>query len=99
MKTLRLSDEDYTALLEALDAAESNADYLRWGTDESSLEEDRRRTHEYEEARRLHDLIKPIEYEHTLESERFHAVAEALSLLGLAGVPVTLTNGEQKVEL
>jgi hypothetical protein len=100
MKTLRLSDEDYERLLRVLEAAIENAkDVSELGDVGWAVREQARR--DAREAERLHDLLKPIEYDepHTLADEKWEALHEGLRLLKLADVPVTLINGEQKVEL
>lgn len=89
MKVLRLSDEDYEALLGALESAQGNANAVAYefgGTDEDE-----------KEAKRLHDLLKPLEYPiepHTLLDERMMALNEMMALARIAGIPVTLTTNK-----
>jgi hypothetical protein len=99
MKTLRLSDEDYQALLQALTDAADNTDILSQDReDEGSYFSADIHRQENKEAKRLHDLIKPMEYPeepHTLLDEKMRAMNEAMALLRIAGIDVSLTVTKQ----
>jgi hypothetical protein len=101
MKILKLSDEDYQALLETLKAANENAAALIFNTDydpelEAQVE------HEASEARRLLDLIKPMEYEEIkteLNRERMSMITEAVWLLNKAGIDVPMSRDGEVVHV
>ena len=62
MKTLRLSDEDYEALLDALRAGMYNAAIVEGRVSDNDIAREVHRR-ERQEAIRLRELLKPIDYE------------------------------------
>jgi hypothetical protein len=88
MKTLRMSDEDYDALLYVLSEAVEDAKGMAYEYGSSDPDTDT----DALEAQRVLDLLKPIEYEETdqIFGEMFPDLCEAMSMLKHANIPTTL---------
>jgi hypothetical protein len=98
MKILKLSDEDYQALLDALAEAVEDAKGMAYEYGSSDPDTDT----DALEAQRVLDLIKPLEYEEIkteVNRERMSMITEAVWLLNKAGIDVPMSRDGEVVHV